>query len=78
LCAQARPAETAPIAAQQIRRDATLIEKDVLPRVAQRQPIAPAASLSGDVGSPLFVGVSRFFEREVQLPEGAPDRRQAS
>jgi hypothetical protein len=54
-------AATAPVAAQQIGRDAAFIEKDVLPGVAQRQPVAPAAPLSDDVGTSLFVGVYRFF-----------------
>ena len=59
--AQPHAAETAPVAAQQISRDAAFIDEDVLPGVAQRQPVAPAAPLSGDVGSALFVGVYRFF-----------------
>lgn len=59
--AQPHAAETAPVSAQQIGRDAAFIEKDVLPGVAQRQPVAPTAPLSGDVGAPLFVGVYRFF-----------------
>jgi len=59
--AQAHAAETAPVAAQQIGRDAAFINKDVLPRIAQRQPVVPATPLSGDVGPPLFVGVYRFF-----------------
>ena len=59
--AQPHAAGTAPVAAQQIGRDAAFINEDVLPRIAQRQPVAPAAPLSGDVGSPLFVGVYRFF-----------------
>ena len=59
--AQPHAAETAPIAAQQIGRDAAFIDEDVLPRVAERQPIAPAPALSGDVGATLFVGVYRFF-----------------
>jgi hypothetical protein len=58
---QPHAAETAPVAAQQIGRDAAFIDEDVLPGVAQRQPVAPAAPLSGDVWSPLFVGVYRFF-----------------
>jgi hypothetical protein len=29
--------------------------------VAERQPLAPAAPLSDDIGAPLFVGVHRFF-----------------
>jgi hypothetical protein len=59
--AQAHAARTAPVAAQQIGRDAAFIDKDVLPGVAQWQPVAPAAPLSGDVGTSLFVGVYRFF-----------------
>jgi hypothetical protein len=61
MIAPAHAAATAPVAAQQIGRDAAFIEKDVLPGVAQRQPVAPAAPLSDDVGAPLFVGVYRFF-----------------
>jgi hypothetical protein len=59
--AQPHAAETAPVSTQQIGRDAAFIEKDVLPGVAQRQPVAPTAPLSRDVGSPLFVGVYGFF-----------------
>lgn len=59
--AQSHAAETAAIAAQQISRYATFIQKDVVPGVAQRQPVAPTAAFSGDVGSALFVGVYRFF-----------------
>jgi hypothetical protein len=29
--------------------------------IAERQPVAPAPPLSGDVGAALFVGVNRFF-----------------
>jgi hypothetical protein len=59
--AYAHAATTAAVAAQQIGRDAAFIEKDVLPGIAQRQPVAPAAPLSDDVRAPLFVGVYRFF-----------------
>jgi hypothetical protein len=58
---QPHAAETPPVPPQQIGRDAAFVEEDVLPRVAQWQPIAPAASFSGDVGASLFVGVYRFF-----------------
>jgi hypothetical protein len=58
---EARASETPPIAAQEVGRDATLIEKDVLARVAQRQPVSPPTSVSRDVGAPLLVGVDRFF-----------------
>jgi len=53
--------KTPTVAAKQVRRDATFIEKDVLPCVAQRQPVSPTAAFSGDVGAPLLVGVHRFF-----------------
>jgi hypothetical protein len=59
--AEPHATEAASISAQQIGRDAAFIEKDVLPGVAQRQPVAPAAPLSRDVGAALFVGVYRFF-----------------
>jgi hypothetical protein len=59
--AEPHAAETAPVAAQQIGRHAAFIDKDILPGVVQRQPVAPAAPLSGDVGATLFVGVYRFF-----------------
>jgi len=54
-------AETASVAAHQIGRHAAFIEKDVLPDVAQRQPVAPATAFSRDVGPSLFVGVYGFF-----------------
>jgi len=59
--AQPHAAEAAPVSAQQIGRGTTLIEKDVLPGIMQRQPVAPAPPLSGDGGAALFVGVYRFF-----------------
>jgi hypothetical protein len=65
--AQAHAARTAPVAAQQIGRDAAFIKKDVLPRVMQRQPVAPAAPLSGDVGTALFVGVYRYLESPAAI-----------
>jgi hypothetical protein len=59
--AEPRAAETPTVSSEQIRRDATFIEKDVLPGVAERQPVAPAAARGGDVRTPLLVGVYRFF-----------------
>ena len=53
--------QTPTIAAEQVRRDAAFIEKDVLAHVAERQPVLPAAPFSRDVGPPLLVGVDRFF-----------------
>ena len=67
---QARAAGAAAIAAQQIRGDAALIEKDVLPDIAQRQPLAPPASLSGDVGAALLVGVNRFLRNSLRRGGG--------
>lgn len=58
---QARAARAAPIAAEQIRRDATFIEKDVLPHVTQRLRVAPLAACPRDVRATLFVGVYGFF-----------------
>ena len=58
---QARAAETAAIAAQQIGGHAALIEKDVLARVAERHAPPPPPTLRGDVRAPLLVGVYRFF-----------------
>ena len=59
--AESQAPETPTIAAEKVGRDAAFIKKDVLPRVAERQPVSPAAPLSGDVGPPLLVGVDRFF-----------------
>lgn len=59
--AQPHAAKTASIPAQQIGRDAAFIQKDVVPSVVERQPLAPAAPLSGDVRSSLLVGMQRFF-----------------
>src|SRR5262245_38966058 len=56
-----RSARTPTIATEQIRRNATFIDKDVLPGIMERLPGAPLASLSGDVWPSLFVGVYRFF-----------------
>jgi hypothetical protein len=59
--AQPHAAGTAPVATEQVGRDAAFIHEDVLPDIAQRQPRAPAPALSDDVGPPLFVGVYGFF-----------------
>jgi hypothetical protein len=58
---EARAPETPPIATKEVGRDATFIEKDVLTRIAKRQPISPPAAVRGDVSAPLLVGVDRFF-----------------
>ena len=59
--AHTRATRTAAIASDEIRGDATFIEKNVVSKIAERLPLPPAAPLSGDVGPPLFVGVNRFF-----------------
>jgi hypothetical protein len=59
--AQARAARTPPVPTSQIRRDATFIEKHVLPYIPEGLPVAPATALSDDVGATLFLGVYRFF-----------------
>lgn len=58
---EARAAGTAAIPPQQIGGDAALIQKDVLPDIAQRLPVAPLATGRGDIRAPLFVGVQSFF-----------------
>ena len=58
---QSRAAGPPPLPPEQIRRDATFIEKHVRPGIVDRQPRPPPAPFSGDVGPPLFVGVNRFF-----------------
>lgn len=58
---QPRAAGTATVAADQIRGDAAFIDKDVLAGVVERQPVAPAPTLSDDGGAPLFVREDRFF-----------------
>ena len=59
--AEPRAARTPAVASQQVGRDAAFIQKNVLAHVAQWLPLAPAATLSDDVGTTLFLGVYRFF-----------------
>ena len=59
--AEPRAARTPAVAPQQIGRDAAFIKKNVLAHVAHGLPLAPAVTLSDDVGTALFVGVYRFF-----------------
>ena len=58
---QARASRTAPVAPQQIRGDAALVQKDVLVGVVQRERGLPLPALRGDVRPSLFVGVNGFF-----------------
>jgi hypothetical protein len=55
------PARTPTIAAYEIRGDAAFVDEHVLPRIAERQPILPAATRRGDVRPALFVSVYGFF-----------------
>jgi hypothetical protein len=56
-----RPPRTSTVPPQQIGGDAAFVEKDVLPHIAERLPLAPAAPLSDDVGASLLLGVNGFF-----------------
>jgi hypothetical protein len=58
---QSQPARAAPVATQQIGGDTRLVEEDVPARIVQGQRVLPLATRRGDVRSPLFVGVYRFF-----------------
>jgi hypothetical protein len=51
----------APVPAEQVGRDATFVEEQILLRVVRWKAVAPAAPLRGDVATALFVGVYRFF-----------------
>jgi hypothetical protein len=59
--AEARPAKTPPIPAEEVRGHAALIQEDVLPDVAERLPIAPPTPLSGDVGGGVVRRRESFF-----------------
>jgi len=59
--AESGAARAAAVAPQQIGRHAAFIEKDILLDIVERLPLAPAPTLSGDVGPALFVGVYGFF-----------------
>lgn len=56
-----RPTRTSPVPPQQIGGDAAFVEKDVLPHIPERLPLAPTAPLSDDVWAALLVGVNGFF-----------------
>jgi hypothetical protein len=57
----ARAAQTAGVAAQQICGDPGFVDEDVLGRIMERQRLPPLASVGRDVRPTLFVGVYRFF-----------------
>ena len=56
-----RPTRTSTVPSQQIGSDAAFVEKEVLPHIAERLPLTPAAPLSDDVRASLLVGVNGFF-----------------
>jgi len=59
--AEARAAWAASIPAQQIRRDAALIKKEVLPHITERLHARPVPPRRSDIRPALFVGVYGFF-----------------
>jgi len=59
--AEAGAAQAAAVPAQQIRRDATFIQKHILLRGAERLPSLPLPPGGGDIRPTLLVGVYRFF-----------------
>jgi hypothetical protein len=58
---QAEASGAAPVAPEEVRCHPAFIAEDVRPRVADREPRAPAPASRGDVRPALFVGVYRFF-----------------
>ena len=59
--AQPHAARAATVPADQISRDARLIDEDVAARIMQAERVLPAAPRGGDVSASLFVGEYRFF-----------------
>jgi len=58
---EAGATQAAAVPAEQIRRHAAFIQKDILRHVAERLPAPPLAPSCGDVRPTLLVGVYRFF-----------------
>ena len=56
-----RAARTPAVPPEEIGRHAALIEKHVVRGIVQREVVAPALPLGGDVRAPLFVRVNGFF-----------------
>jgi len=59
--AEPRAARTSAVAPQQIRRDATLVEEQVVAHIPHRLHARPLPAGGGDVRPTLFVGVYGFF-----------------
>ena len=55
------PPRTPAVATEQIGGDTALIEKHILRRIVDGQPVPPLAALCSDVRPTLFVGVYGFF-----------------
>ena len=58
---EADAAGAAPIASQEIGRDAGFVDEDIAARIVQRLRVLPVATRRGDVRPTLFVGVDGFF-----------------
>jgi hypothetical protein len=58
---EAGAARTSTVTTQQVRRHPALVQKQILPGIVQRQPVAPMPPLRRDISAPLFVGVECFF-----------------
>lgn len=58
---EARATQAAAVPAEQIRRHAAFVQKDILRHVAERLPTPPLTPSRGDVRPTLLVGVYRFF-----------------
>lgn len=59
--AEARAPWAAPVAAQQVRRHAALVQKQILTDIPERLDAPPLPARGGDVRPALFVGVYGFF-----------------
>jgi hypothetical protein len=57
----ARAAQTAGVAPQQIGRDTRLVNEDVTGRIVERQRLPPLPASGRDIRATLFVGVYCFF-----------------
>jgi hypothetical protein len=64
---------TPSVAPEEVGGDARFIHEDKVPRVVERQRLAPLAAIGRDIRAPLLVGVYAFF-----LPSGPADRSPAT
>ena len=61
--ADPQPAGTARVATEQIGGDAGFVDEDMLARIAEGQPVVPAAARRRHISAAVCVGVYLFFER---------------